>query len=47
MVYEILNVSKKKSSVPTKIIRHNEEKKNNMDIANSFNDFFVYIGKNR
>ena len=45
-IRDILNVSKKKSSVPTKIIHQNEEKKNNMDIANSFNDFFVNIGKN-
>ena len=44
-IRDILNVSKKKSSVPTKIIHQNEEKKNNMDIANSFNDFFVNIGK--
>ena len=38
-------VSKKKNYLPTRIIYKNEEKKTNIDIANSFNDFFVNIGK--
>ena len=41
----LINVSKKKTSLPTKIIYKNEQKNCNMDIANSFNDFFINIGK--
>ena len=43
-IRDLINVSKKKNSFPTRIIYKNEEKKTNIEIANSFNDFFVNIG---
>ena len=39
-IRNLINVSKKKTSLPTKINYKNEQKNCNMDIANSFNDFF-------
>ena len=41
----LINVSKKKISLPIKINYKNEQKNCHMDIANSFNDFFINIGK--
>ena len=43
---ELVNVGRKKGSLPAKVIYKNKEKTSNIDIANSFNDFFVNIGKN-
>ena len=42
----IINVSKRKNSLPTKIIYGNSEKNTNIEMANAFNNFFVDIGKN-
>ena len=43
-IRNLINVSKKKTSTPSKIIYKNEEKVTNIDIAESLNDFFVNIG---
>ena len=43
-IRNLINVSKKKNSPPTKIIYKNEEKVSNIDMAESLNDFFVNIG---
>ena len=40
----LINVSKRKCAPPTKIIYNNEVKTSNIDMANSFNDFFTQIG---
>ena len=45
----LINVSKRKCAPPTKIIYNNKVKTSNIDITNSFNDFFpenwvFYIG---
>ena len=37
-------MSKKKNSTPTKLIYKNKEKTNNIEMAESLNDFFVNIG---
>ena len=42
----LINVSKRKNDLPSKIFYKNEEKSTSSDIANSFNDFFSNIGKN-
>ena len=43
-IRNLINVSKKKSSSPTKLIYKNEEKVSNVDMAEALNDFFVNIG---
>ena len=43
-IRNLINVSKKKNSSPTKLIYKNEEKVTNVDMAESLNDFFVNIG---
>ena len=43
-IRNLINVSKKKTQIPTKIIYKNEEKVSDIDMAESLNDFFVNIG---
>ena len=43
-VRNLINVSKKKNTSPTKLIYKNEERFTNIDMAESLNDFFVNIG---
>ena len=43
-IRNLINVSRKKNSSPTKLIYKNEEKVTNIDMAESLNDFFVNIG---
>ena len=43
-IRNLINVSKKRNSSPTKLIYKNEEKVSNVDMAESLNDFFVNIG---
>ena len=45
-IWNVINVSKKKNSTPTKLIYKNQEKVSNVEIAESLNDFFVNIGSN-
>ena len=45
-IRQLINVSKKKSNLPSKILYKKQEKNTSSDIANSFNDFFSNIGKN-
>ena len=39
-IRQLINVSKKKSDLPSKVFYKNQEKNTPSDIANSFNDFF-------
>ena len=43
-IRNLINVSKRKTQTPTKIIYKNEEKVSDIDMAESLNDFFVTIG---
>ena len=43
-IRNLINVSKKKTPTPTKIIYKNEKKVSDIDMAESLNDFFVNIG---
>ena len=43
-IRNLINVSKKKNSSPTKLFYKNEEKVTNVTMAESLNDFFVNIG---
>ena len=43
-IRNLINVSKKKNSSPSKLVYKNEEKVSNFDMAESLNDFFVNIG---
>ena len=45
-IRQLINVSKKKSNLPSKILYKKQEKNTSSDIANSFNDFFSNIRKN-
>ena len=43
-IRDLINVSKKKNSSPSKLVYKNEEKVSNADMAECLNDFFVKIG---
>ena len=43
-IRNLINVSKKKSLPPSKLVYKNKDKCSNIDMAESFNDFFVNIG---
>ena len=43
-IRNLINVSKNRNFIPTKLIYNNKTKVSNIDIAESLNDFFVHIG---
>ena len=43
-IRNVINVSKKKKTSPTKTIYKNEIKSSNIDMAESLNDFFIHVG---